>query len=111
MHCCQHSDVNGVRNTCTAACTAACRMQVLQEALDNEDDARHTPTVDQLGPEAAVLLEELRERQVSIDLLTHGMIGACAPFDVLCMPCSSSLGKTGSRDRSAGGAEGEAGAC
>lgn len=38
-------------------------MQVLQEALTNEGDARHAPTVDELGPEAAVLLEELRERQ------------------------------------------------
>jgi hypothetical protein len=36
---------------------------VLQEALTNEDDARHAPSVDQLGPEAALLLEELRERQ------------------------------------------------
>ena len=40
-------------------------VQVLQEALSSEDDARHAPTVDQLGPEAAALLEELRERQVS----------------------------------------------
>ena len=39
-------------------------LQVLQEALSNEDDARHGPGVDQLGPEAAALLEELRERQV-----------------------------------------------
>jgi hypothetical protein len=37
--------------------------QVLQEALTNEDDARHGPTVDELGPEAAALLEELQERQ------------------------------------------------
>lgn len=36
---------------------------MLQEALTNEDDARHAPTVDELGPEAAALLEELRERQ------------------------------------------------
>jgi hypothetical protein len=50
------------------SCVAAYPMQVLQEALDNEDDARHAPTVDQLGPEAAVLLEELRERQVCCDL-------------------------------------------
>lgn len=41
----------------------AANQQVLQEALINEDDARHAPTVDELGPEAAVLLEELRERQ------------------------------------------------
>jgi hypothetical protein len=34
---------------------------VLQEALTNEDDARHRPTFDQLGPEAVALLKELQE--------------------------------------------------
>lgn len=53
-----------------------CVDQVLQEALSNEDDARHAPTVDQLGPEAALLLEELRERQVGLGLQATYMLSA-----------------------------------
>lgn len=37
--------------------------QVLQEAVSNEDDARCAPSVDELGAEAAAILEDLRERQ------------------------------------------------
>jgi hypothetical protein len=38
-------------------------MQVLQEAINNDGDDCSAPSIDQLGPEAALLLEELRERQ------------------------------------------------
>lgn len=53
-------------------------MQVLQEAVSNEDDARCSPSVDQLGPEAALLYEELRERQ---ELMVSGQWDIENSFD------------------------------
>ncbi|KAF8059443.1 hypothetical protein HT031_005248 [Scenedesmus sp. PABB004] len=41
-------------------------LEVLAEAVSNEDDARAAPSVDELGPEAAALLEELRDRQAAL---------------------------------------------
>lgn len=53
-------------------------MQVLQEAISNDDDARCGPTVDELGPEAALLYEELRERQ---ELMVSGQWDIENSFD------------------------------
>lgn len=53
-------------------------LQVLQEAISNEDDARCAPTVDELGPEAALLYEELRERQ---ELMVSGQWDIENSFD------------------------------
>eukprot|EP00879_Flechtneria_rotunda_P012144 GHRR01012684.1.p1 GENE.GHRR01012684.1~~GHRR01012684.1.p1 ORF type:complete len:1253 (+),score=503.45 GHRR01012684.1:202-3960(+) len=53
-------------------------LEVLHEAVTNEDDARLAPTVDELGPEAALLLEELRERQ---ELMVSGQWDIERHFD------------------------------
>lgn len=52
--------------------------QILQEAVHCDDDARHGPSVDELGPEAALLLEELRERQ---ELVASGQLDLEHGFD------------------------------
>jgi hypothetical protein len=51
--------MNLLLHACVRAFTyaaASVPSHMLQEALTNEDDARHGPTVDELGPEAAALL-------------------------------------------------------
>lgn len=45
---------------------AKSHLQVLAEAVANDDDARHAPSVEELGPAAAALLEDLRERQAEL---------------------------------------------
>ena len=43
--------------------------QLLHEAVHNEDDMRWGPSVDEAGPEAQLLLEELMERQRMVGAL------------------------------------------
>jgi hypothetical protein len=43
-----------------------CRLQILTEAVQCEEDAAQGPSLDQMGPEAAVLWEDLQERAAMV---------------------------------------------
>ena len=55
-----------------------CALQILKDAVDCEEDALEGPSLDELGPEAQLLLEELRERQ---ELVVSGQLDLERSFD------------------------------
>lgn len=75
-----------MRAECAGACARSSAFhdpplappQLLHEAVHNEDDARHGPSVEAAGPGAAALLEALRERQA---LVAEGAIDLERSFD------------------------------